>query len=109
MKTLLTLGLFLILESCATTTVTKVVKYNHITHETYVNDSLQPTTHVYMQYEDELQILSKEPIQDIKPIGFDFEYNVEVNDKHLGYFYAPSMSEYMQNNDVFVFEITYKL
>lgn len=86
------------------------VNYNHVTHEVRVKDSLVHPNFfdVNRQMDDEFEVVMYEhQIKELKVLHFFFDkdYNYRVG---RVYFYSPFMSNYMQDNEWFTFEVAYK-
>lgn len=83
------------------------VKYNHISGKVITNDTILES--LISEYEDELTLrinVSRKIIK-ITPLNFRFENDIKISGREA-YFYSGDMSEYMQHNTWFNFEIEYK-
>lgn len=87
-----------------------ILTYNHVTGETRINDSLQHPNNVdvWTHTDDELTlVIYGYKITSAKSVRYEYESQMDVE---LGraYFYSPWLSVYMETDQWFIFDITYK-
>lgn len=108
MKKVLVLVIFMLLVSCGTKKHL-VLSYNHVTGEVRSGDEMQHpnTMDVWNLTDDEFTIVLHDyRITNLTPISFDKDYKVDV-EAGRAYFHSPFMSEYMEKNNWFTFDVTY--
>lgn len=107
-KIILLSTILLTLVSCGVKQHTTLA-YNHVTGECRINNEIQYPRDVEIidRVDDEFAIaLYGKEISKVQPLTFGFKYYVQI-EEGCAYFYSPFMSEYMQDNEWFVFDLTY--